>query len=187
MNAHVVYSQQGTAVAAHLSRVREFAAVVKPPIRVLFVCLGNICRSPSAEGVLRDRAARAGLAERLIAASAGTTDWNVGRPPDRRAVAEAARRGYDLSGIRARQVRPDDFARFALICAMEPANLAALAAIAPDGGQARLHLLLDFAPAAGRRDIPDPYHGDATHFRAMFDLIEQGVDGLVARLLAEPD
>lgn len=156
--------------------------MVKPMSRVLFVCLGNICRSPSAEAVLRARAEAAGLSGRLIVASAGTSGWNVGRPPDRRARAEAARRGYDLSMIRARQVHPDDLGRFDLICAMEPANLAALAAIAPSAAAGRLHLLLDFAPAAGRRDIPDPYHGGAADFRQMFDLIETGVDGLLAHL-----
>jgi protein-tyrosine phosphatase len=156
--------------------------VVKPVHRVLFVCLGNICRSPAAEEVLRTRARAAGLTDRLIAASAGIADWNIGRPPDRRAQAEAARRGIDLSGIRARQIQPGDFHRFDLICAMEPANLAPLAAIAPAGAMDRLHLLLDFAPAAGRRDIPDPYHGGATAFRQMFDLIEAGIAGVLAHL-----
>jgi protein-tyrosine phosphatase len=173
-------SCQRAAVAAALPSVAEDFALVKPVTRVLFVCLGNICRSPAAEAVMRARAAAAGLA--CEAASAGTADWNVGRPPDRRTLAEAVRRGYDLAGIRARRVEPADFDRFALICAMEPANLAALTVLAPAAAHDRLHLLLDFAPAAGRRDVPDPYHGGVAEFRRMFDLIEQGVDGLVAAL-----
>src|SRR5574338_274228 len=99
--------------------------MVKPPVErlgILFVCLGNICRSPAAEGVFRLRAAAAGMADRLVIDSAGTSDWNLGRPPDARTLAEGRRRGIDLSGLRARQVRADDFRRFDLILGMDRAN-----------------------------------------------------------------
>ena len=159
--------------------------MVKPvvePVGILFVCLGNICRSPAAEGVFRVRAAEAGLAGRIVVDSAGTSDWNLGRPPDARTLAEARRRGIDLGGLRARQVQSDDFRRFDLILAMDRANLVALETIRPVGSAAELHLFLDFAAAAGRRDVPDPYRGGHADFRVMFDLIEAGVAGLIARL-----
>ncbi|MFO1128619.1 MAG: low molecular weight protein-tyrosine-phosphatase [Rhodospirillales bacterium] len=162
--------------------------MVKPtvePLGILFVCLGNICRSPAAEGVFRQRAAEAGLAPRVFADSAGTSDWNLGRPPDRRSLAEAKRRGVSLGRLRARQVRADDFRRFHLILVMDRANLMALNSIRPPGSPADLRLFLDFAPEAGRPDVPDPYHGGAGHFREMFDLIEAGVAGLIAHLRAD--
>ncbi len=159
--------------------------MVKPVVErigILFVCLGNICRSPAAEGVFRLRAADAGLAGRILVDSAGTSDWNLGRPPDPRTLAEARRRGVDLGGLRARRVRGDDFRRFDLILAMDWANLIALETIRPAEATAELHLFLDFAATSGRREVPDPYHGGDDHFREMFDLIEVGVAGLIAHL-----
>jgi protein-tyrosine phosphatase len=161
--------------------------MVKPAVErngILFVCLGNICRSPAAEGVFRLRAAEAGLGGGIVVDSAGTSDWNLGRPPDARTLAEARRRGIALGPRRARQVRVDDFRRFDLILGMDRANLVALETIRPPDSEADLRLFLDFAPEAGRRDVPDPYQGGDAHFRHMFDLIEAGVAGLIGHLRA---
>lgn len=151
-------------------------------VNVLFVCLGNICRSPAAEAIVRAMAAEAGLAERISADSAGTHDYQVGRPPDLRAQAAARRRGIDLSGLRARQVGSGDFFTFDLILAMDRNNLRDLTAVCPASQRHRLGLFLDHAPAAGRRDVPDPYYGDADGFEEMFDLIILGAQALVAEL-----
>ena len=156
---------------------------VSPPrTRVLFVCLGNICRSPSAEVVFRDIAARAGLARRIAVDSAGTGDWHVGNPPDWRAIAHAARRGYRLEHLRARQVRARDFADFDYLLAMDGANLDALAALRPAGFAGHLGLFLDLAPELGVRDVPDPYDGGPEAFERMLDLVEEGARALVRRL-----
>jgi protein-tyrosine phosphatase len=146
-----------------------------PPqrIRVLFVCLGNICRSPTAEVVFRDTAARAGLAGRLVVDSAGTGEWHVGNPPDYRAIEHAARRGYALQHLRARQVTSDDFHRFDYILAMDGANLAALEALRPASFAGHLGLFLDLAPDLRMREVPDPYDEDAAAFEHMLDLIEE--------------
>lgn len=154
-------------------------------MRILMVCLGNICRSPLAQGALEAAAADAGLD--LTVDSAGTSNWHVGSPPDPRAIAVAQSRGLSIEAQRARQVEAGDFTRFDLVCAMDSDNLAALRALAPPGAPARLALLLDFAPLAVLRGIPDPYHDGPEGFDAVLDLIEQGVAGLVAALLAERD
>jgi protein-tyrosine phosphatase len=150
--------------------------------RILFVCLGNICRSPTAEVVLRTRARRAGLDQRLLVASAGTGDWHVGMPPDRRAIAHASKRGYDLSVVRARQIARPDFDRFDWILAMDQANLRDLRLLRPPQFAGRLGLFLDFAPHLGLRDVPDPYYGASLHFERVLDLVEQASDGLLAHL-----
>jgi protein-tyrosine phosphatase len=150
--------------------------------RVLFVCTGNICRSPTAEVVFRTRAERAGLANRLMVASAGTGDWHAGMPPDRRAQAHAAKRGYDLSSLRARQVAVSDFDLFDWVLAMDKSNLRDLKALRPAAYQGTLGLFLDFAPQLGLRDVPDPYYGGASHFERVLDLIEQASDALLAHL-----
>ena len=149
---------------------------------ILFVCLGNICRSPTAEVVFRTRAARAGLADRVRVASAGTGDWHVGMPPDRRAMAHALKRGYDLSTVRARQVGASDFERHHWILAMDQSVLEELSGLRPPGMPARLALFLDFAPHLGVRDVPDPYYGGTTHFERVLDLVEQASDSLLAQL-----
>ena len=150
--------------------------------RVLFVCLGNICRSPTAEVVFRTRAEQAGVHDRLTIASAGTGDWHVGMPPDRRAIAHAAKRGYDLSALRARHVEPADFERYDWILAMDQTVLRELKAVQPAAFAGRIGRFLDFAPHVGLRDVPDPYYGGASHFERVLDLVEHASDGLLAHL-----
>jgi len=150
--------------------------------RVLFVCLGNICRSPTAEVVFRMAAQRAGLGGRVEVDSAGTGEWHVGNPPDFRAIAHAARRGYDLKPLRARQVSTADFDRFQWILAMDGANLADLDAMRPAGFDGHLGRFLDLAPRLALRDVPDPYDQGPQVFEQMLDLIEAGSTALAARL-----
>lgn len=155
-------------------------------LRVLLVCTGNICRSPSAEAVLRKRAEERGLDGRIEVASAGTHGWHVGQPPDGRAIAAAARRGYDLRGLRARQLSPEHFDGYDLILAMDRSHHSHLAALCPPGLAERLRLFLEFAPPpGGRLDMPDPYYGEAEDFEHMLDLIEHGAEGLLAALERE--
>jgi protein-tyrosine phosphatase len=151
-------------------------------MRVLFVCLGNICRSPTAEGVLRSIAAREFPELVLEVDSAGIADYHVGEPPDRRAVAAARRRGYDLSGLRARQLRREDFRRFDHVLAMDRANLSELEIRRPDDATARIALFLRFAVEGGREEVPDPYYGGTEDFERVVDLCEAGARGLLARL-----
>ncbi len=151
---------------------------------VLFVCTGNICRSPTAEAVLRARAEAAGLADRLTVDSAGTHGYHVGEPPDERAQEAALVRGYDLSTLRARRVSPDDFERFDHLVAMDAGHMAQLARLAPADQRHKLSLLMDFAPSRAGLNVPDPYYGGQHHFEQVLDLIEAGVDGLLARLKA---
>jgi protein-tyrosine phosphatase len=146
------------------------------------VCLGNICRSPLAEGALRFMAGGHALAVRVD--SAGTSDWHVGSPPDRRAQAAARDGGFDISGQRARQVCAADFHRFDYVLAMEPANLAALQRVRPVDGTAHVGLLLDFAPDAGRPDVPDPYYGGPDDFAETRRLVLLGAEGLMTHLRA---
>lgn len=147
--------------------------------RILFVCMGNICRSPLAEGVLRGVAERAGDIE-VEVDSAGTHAYHVGEPPDARAIAAAQRRGFDLRGLRARVVEPDDFLRFDLIVAMDRDNLSLLRRRAR-GARAELALFMHYA-GDDDADVPDPYYGDETAFEHALDLIEAGVASLVATL-----
>ncbi len=150
--------------------------------RVLFVCLGNICRSPTAEGVLRAIAAREFPALALDIDSAGTADYHAGEPPDRRTVVAARRRGYDLSGLRARLVQPEDFKRFDYLLAMDHANLTELEARRPGDAAARLALFLEFAPQGSTLEVPDPYYGGAEDFEHVLDLCESAARGLLKRL-----
>ncbi len=149
---------------------------------VLFVCLGNICRSPTAEAVFRDRAARSGMLERLSIDSAGTGDWHVGKAPDARAREAAARRGYDLSALRARQVTPGDFERFGIILAMDEANLRELELLRPAGFDGLLDRFLSFHPDTPVREVPDPYYGGDQGFEQVLDLIEGASEGLLEHL-----
>jgi protein-tyrosine phosphatase len=156
--------------------------IVEPAAAVLFVCMGNICRSPTAEGVFRAAVAEAGLSERIRIASAGLGDWHVGSPPDRRAIRAAHRRGYDLTALRGRQVEVADFTRFGWILAMDNGNMRALAAMRPPDFGGHLGLLLDFAPELGVREVPDPYYGAPDGFDRVLDLVEASAAGLLARL-----
>jgi protein-tyrosine phosphatase len=151
-------------------------------VRILFVCLGNICRSPTAEGVLRALAARDFPSVRLEVDSAGTADYHVGEPPDRRTIAAARRRGYELGGLRARQVLRADFDRFDYLLAMDRANLAELAKLRPAGAAARLMLFMEFAAEAGFAEVPDPYYGGIEDFERVLDLCEAAARGLLAQL-----
>ncbi|GAB2782794.1 low molecular weight protein-tyrosine-phosphatase [Halomonas shantousis] len=150
-------------------------------IRVLFVCMGNICRSPTAEGVLRKRLEKAGLADRVEIDSCGTGNWHVGKPPDARAVAAAARREVDINALRARQLSAEDFRHFDYVLAMDTDNLAYIRSQCPAGCQAHVGLFLDFA---GYRDrgVPDPYYGGEAGFDLVLDLIEEAADGLLDEL-----
>lgn len=149
------------------------------PTSVLFVCLGNICRSPMAEGVFRRMAAGAGLADTIRIDSAGTGDWHVGEPPDRRAIAAAARREINIAGLRARQVTGRDLMRFDHVLAMDRDNLAALQRMTVPGSAAP-RLFLDHAGHTGADEVPDPYlHGG---FDAVLDLIEAGAANLLRSL-----
>lgn len=153
-------------------------------IRVLMVCLGNICRSPTAEGALRALVEQAGLAGQIAVDSAGTAAWHAGKAPDERSQQHASRRGLDLSGLRARQVQADDFYRFDYLLAMDASNLADLQAMAPADSKARLQLLLDFGSAAkgGRREVPDPYYGGEQGFDEVLDLVQDACEGLLTHL-----
>ena len=150
-------------------------------MRVLFVCLGNICRSPTAEGILRHKLREAGLAGQVEVASAGTGDWHVGKAPDKRSQAAALKRGYDLSAQRAQQVTRADFAAYDLILAMDSSNLRNLQALQPANGKAELDLFLRRYEAE-LDDVPDPYYDGEQGFEQVLDLIERAIDRLVIEL-----
>jgi len=152
-------------------------------VKVLFVCTGNICRSPTAEGVLRHKLAAAGLAGRVGADSAGTIDYHAGEPPDRRAVERAARRGYDLQDLRARQLRDADFESFDLILCMDYGHFRQLDRLCPPHLAERVKLFLEYAAVAGLpAEVPDPYYGGHADYDYVLDLIEPAVEGLIAAL-----
>lgn len=148
-------------------------------VGVVFVCLGNICRSPSAEGVFRSLVRSAGLAELITTDSAGTGAWHIGEPPDRRAQAAALSRGVDLSDLRGRQFEAADFERFDYVLAMDQSNRRDIARLCPPGRDDRLRMFLDFAPELGRREVPDPYYGGDGGFEEVLDMIEAASGGLL--------
>lgn len=150
-------------------------------IGVLFVCLGNICRSPTAEGVVRKRLAEAGLADVVTVDSCGTAGWHAGKAPDGRAQVAAQQRGIDLSGLRARQLSVEDVTRFDYVLAMDHDNLANIKALCPADSRVHVGLLLDFA-GYRERVVPDPYYGDDQGFGEVLDLIERAADGLIEHL-----
>lgn len=152
---------------------------------VLFVCMGNICRSPTAEGVFRKVVTDAGLLDRIHVESAGTHAYHVGHPPDRRAQAAANRRGVVLKNIRAKRVRDEDFAAFDYILAMDRDNLGELIARAPQACSDRVHLFLEFAGAPGTLEVPDPYYGGPSGFELVLDLVEDASKGLLERIRAD--
>jgi protein-tyrosine phosphatase len=148
-------------------------------LRILFVCTGNICRSPTAEGMMRAKLQKAGLADRVEVDSAGTTDYHVGAPPDDRSQAHALKRGYDLSTLRARQVAQPDFSRFDLILGMDRRNLDWLREACPPELRDRVRLLVDFARRSHPGHVPDPYYGGARGFEQVLDLLDDACDGLL--------
>jgi protein-tyrosine phosphatase len=153
-------------------------------VKVLFVCLGNICRSPTAEGVFRAIVDEAGLGDLVKIDSAGTSGWHIGDPPDERGQRAALTRGYDLSQQRARKVGRRDFETFDYIIGMDSRNVADLSAMAPAGTRDKVSLFLAFAPETGEREIPDPYYGGPDGFDQVLDLVEAASRGLLADIRA---
>ncbi len=151
---------------------------------VLFVCMGNICRSPTAEGIFRHKVQQAGLGEAIHIDSAGTHAYHIGQAPDPRAIKAAARRGYDLSPLRARKIEVEDFHRFDHVLAMDEDNLAILTGLRPGDARAGVRLVMEYAPALGAREVPDPYYGGEAGFERMVDMLEAATDSLLAELRA---
>lgn len=151
-------------------------------IKVLFVCMGNICRSPTAEGVFRHRVRKAGQDERFHIDSAGTHDYHIGAEPDRRTQQAALKRGYDLSALRGRQVSRGDFEYFDLVLAMDRSNLANLHQICPPHHRGKVHLFLEYSRNFSEREVPDPYYGGAQGFEHVLDLVEDAAEGLLDAL-----
>lgn len=145
---------------------------MKEKVRVLFVCMGNICRSPTAHGVFRRMVQEAGLSDVIGIDSAGTHAYHVGNSPDKRAMATAAKRGIDLSDLEARRVEAEDFEVFDYMLAMDQDNFLSLSEICPKQHLDKIHLFMDFAPQMRTREVPDPYYGGAAGFERVFDLVE---------------
>jgi len=149
---------------------------------VLFVCTGNICRSPTAEAIFRKLAGEAGMGETLLADSAGTHGYHIGEPPDPRAQDAAAKRGYDLSGLRARRVEQDDFQRFDLILAMDRDHHSILLRMARPSAARKLKLMMSYARRFKEEDVPDPYYGGPPGFERVLDMLEDAAGGLLESL-----
>ena len=155
---------------------------MKTEIKVLFVCMGNICRSPTAEAVFRHYVEHAGLTEQIKIDSAGTHDYHVGDPPDLRAQRAAQQRGYDMSKLRGRQVEEGDFRQFDYVLAMDQANLAILRGITPAGSDTQAKLFLGYARHHAEREVPDPYYGGASGFERVLDMVEDAAQGLLQEI-----
>lgn len=153
--------------------------------KVLFVCTGNICRSPTAEGVMRERVAAMGLQEKIMVDSAGTHAYHVGEAPDSRSVATAKKRGILIDGLRARKIAPGDFDEFDLILGLDYEHVRHLRRMAPEGAKAVTDLFLDYAGNPKEKEVPDPYYSDQQHFEYVLDLIEAGVEPLIEKLKPE--
>ena len=151
-------------------------------IKVLFVCMGNICRSPTAEAVFGHYVEKAGLVEHIHIDSAGTHDYHIGDAPDARTQRAAKLRGYDMSKLRGRQVETGDFARFDYVLAMDEANLSILQRLRPHDAQSHLGLFLEFARRHGEREVPDPYYGGADGFERVLDMVEDAANGLLLHI-----
>lgn len=151
-------------------------------VSVVFVCMGNICRSPTAEAVFRHYVESAGLSEHVLIDSAGTHDYHVGDPPDSRAQRAAIQRGYDMSKLRGRQVGEDDFRRFDYVLAMDRANLAILQRITPPDSDTQARLFLEYSRHHTEREVPDPYYGGAGGFEHVLDMVEDAAQGLLEEI-----
>ncbi|EIK45657.1 protein-tyrosine-phosphatase [Cellvibrio sp. BR] len=149
---------------------------------VLFVCLGNICRSPTADGIFRELVANAKLDQKIMVDSAGTGAWHIGKAPDSRTVAAARTRGYDLSVLRARQVTARDFDEFDYVLAMDEANLSDLQQLKPAHFTGHLGLFLEFGARGDYREVPDPYYGGSDGFELVLDLVEDAAQGLLKHI-----
>jgi len=152
-------------------------------VNVLFVCLGNICRSPTAHAVFQHLVETRGFSDAVRVDSAGTGDWHIGLPPDTRASASAALRGYDLTPLRARQVEPGDFRAFDYILAMDAQNLRNLRALLPADFGGELRLFMHYATGVDEREVPDPYYGGENDFDRVLDLVENAAQGLLDTLV----
>ena len=166
----------------HTTPIARVCREMMEIIKVLFVCTGNICRSPTAEGVFRDVVRSQGLSDRIQTDSAGTERFHVGDPPDRRSAQAARQRGYDLDDLRARHIRSSDFAEFQLILAMDRGHFQALKRACPPDHQSRIRLFLDFADGFDGSDVPDPYYGDGSGFQLVLDMCEAGAGGLLTHI-----
>lgn len=151
-------------------------------VKVLFVCMGNICRSPTAHGVFRDLVMEAGLSDQVYIDSAGTHAYHIGKTPDPRSMAMAAEQGVDISDLRARQVHESDFEKFDYILAMDAENLAALKMICPKQYQHKLMYLLSFDPEAQSPEVPDPYYGGPMGFLRVYNMVERAAENLLAEV-----
>lgn len=158
----------------------------KAPISVLFVCMGNICRSPTAEGVFRKQLEQAGLVGQVLVDSAGTHAYHIGNPPDSRSQAAAAKRGIDISWLRARIITSEDFGRFDYVLAMDASNLSALKSLRPTDARAKLDLLMPYAPVGFPCEVPDPYYGGREGFEKVLDMVEAACQGLLQEILQQP-
>ncbi len=155
-------------------------------IKVLFVCLGNICRSPLGEGIFRHRVTQAGLEAYFDIDSAGTGNWHVGSEPHHGSQRVASERGVDISGQRARQIRPEDLKAYDYVVAMDAQNLADIRSLDPAGeATARLVRMMEFAPHRGTPDVPDPYFGGPEGFDLVYDLVDEACAGLLEQIIAE--
>lgn len=153
--------------------------------KILFVCTGNICRSPTAEGVMRRRVEDLRLDDKILIDSAGTHAYHVGDAPDQRSVMTAKKRGIQIDGLRARKVEPGDFYEFDLILGLDFEHVQHLRRIAPENAKAKTELFLEYAGNTREKEVPDPYYSDQQHFEYVLDLIESGVDPLLKKLQLE--
>jgi len=155
---------------------------MKNNVSVLFVCMGNICRSPTAEAVFRACVEKAGLSGQILIDSAGTHDYHIGDPPDNRAMHAAKRRGYDMNALRGRQVDLSDFTRFDFVLAMDRANLAILQRLCPNDAAGHPGLFLEYASRHAEREVPDPYYGGTDGFERVLDMVEDAAEGLLQHI-----
>jgi protein-tyrosine phosphatase len=151
-------------------------------VKVLFVCMGNICRSPTAEVVFRHYVENAGLIDKVFIDSAGTHDYHIGRKPDSRTQQAAIQRGYEMNNLRGRQVGQDDFHHFDYVLAMDMGNLAILHRIVPSDSETRPRLFLEYARHHREREVPDPYYGGSDGFERVLDMVEDAAEGLLLHI-----